>query len=76
MKRIHTQVDLAINGAPPMFDTPLHVGRPNVDDKAAFLGRVSQILDNKWLTNNGPMVQELEWRIAEYGSLAIRVELT
>ena len=66
MKLIHTPADLAINGAAPAFEQPLHVGRPNFGDRDAFLRRVNQILDNQWLTNNGPMVQEFEQRIAEY----------
>ncbi|MFK2903235.1 aminotransferase class I/II-fold pyridoxal phosphate-dependent enzyme [Dyella ginsengisoli] len=65
-KTIRSKADLAINGAPPAFDEPLHVGRPNIGDRAAFLQRVNQILDNQWLTNNGPMVQEFEQRIADY----------
>jgi len=65
-KVIRSKADLAIHGAPPAFDQPLHVGRPNIGDRAAFLQRVNQILDNQWLTNNGPMVQEFERRIAEY----------
>jgi dTDP-4-amino-4,6-dideoxygalactose transaminase len=65
-KKIRTKADLAINGAPPAFDPPLHVGRPNIGDREAFLQRVDQILDNQWLTNNGPMVQEFERRIAAY----------
>ena len=64
MKQIRTAADLAINGAPPAFDAPIHVGRPNIGDRATFLERVNQILDNRWLTNNGPMVRELEQRIA------------
>jgi dTDP-4-amino-4,6-dideoxygalactose transaminase len=64
MKSIRTAADLAINGAPPAFAEPLHVGRPNIGERKAFLDRVGQILDNQWLTNNGPMVQELEKRIA------------
>lgn len=64
MKSIRTAADLAINGAPPAFAEPLHVGRPNIGERNAFLDRVGQILDNQWLTNNGPMVQELEKRIA------------
>lgn len=63
-KTIHCKADLAINGAPPAFDEPLHVGRPNIGDRDAFLQRVNQILDNEWLTNNGPMVQEFEQCIA------------
>jgi dTDP-4-amino-4,6-dideoxygalactose transaminase len=42
------------------------VGRPNIGNRAAFLARVNRILDNQWLTNNGPMVQEFEARIAQY----------
>ena len=66
IKTIRSKADLAINGAPPAFDQPLHVGRPNIGDREAFLQRVNQILDNQWLTNNGPMVQEFEQRIAAH----------
>lgn len=63
-KRIQTTKDLAINGAPPAFEEPLHVGRPNIGDQKRFLELTSQILDNRWLTNNGPLVRELESRVA------------
>ena len=66
MKQIRTLDDLAINGAPPAFGTPLHVGRPNIGDRKIFLDHVNKMLDNNWLTNNGPMVQEFERRIAKY----------
>jgi dTDP-4-amino-4,6-dideoxygalactose transaminase len=66
MKSIRTPADLAINGAPSAFSEPLHVGRPNIGDREAFLARVNQILDNQWLTNNGPMVQEFEQKIATH----------
>ena len=66
MKTIRSAKDLAINGAPPAFAEPIHVGRPNIGDRAAFMRRVEQILDNQWLTNNGPMVQEFERRISSY----------
>jgi dTDP-4-amino-4,6-dideoxygalactose transaminase len=65
-KIIRNKADLAINGAPPAFDEPLHVGRPNIGNREIFLQRINQILDNQWLTNNGPMVQEFEQRIAEH----------
>lgn len=42
------------------------MGRPNIGDRETFLQRVNRILDNQWLTNNGPMVQEFEQRIAAY----------
>lgn len=64
MKIIRSKHDLAINGAPPAFDEPLHVGRPNIGNQKRFLELTSQILDNHWLTNNGPMVRGLESRIA------------
>ncbi len=66
MKQIRGTSDLAINGAPPAFAEPLHVGRPNIGDRAAFMARVGQILDSGRLTNNGPMVQEFERRIADH----------
>lgn len=66
MKDIQTTRDLAINGSEPAFSEPLHVGRPNIGDREGFLGRVATILDSQWLTNNGPMVQEFEQRVAEH----------
>lgn len=56
---------LAVFGAPPAFAEPLHVGRPNIGDRASFLSRVEEILDRRWLTNDGPFVKEFEQRIAE-----------
>jgi dTDP-4-amino-4,6-dideoxygalactose transaminase len=50
----------------PLFKQPLHVGRPNLTNRARFLELVGDMLDRAWLTNNGPLVQEFESRIAEY----------
>lgn len=66
MKRIRTPQDLAINGAPPAFIQRLHVGRPNIGSREAFLKYAGEIFDRCWLTNNGPIVQELEQRLASY----------
>jgi dTDP-4-amino-4,6-dideoxygalactose transaminase len=44
----------------------LHVGRPNMGDRESFLKKVNDILDRRWFSNNGPMVQEFEKRVAEY----------
>jgi dTDP-4-amino-4,6-dideoxygalactose transaminase len=63
-KRISCKADLAINGTQPAFAQPLHVGRPNIGDRSRFLASVDLMLDSHWLTNNGPLVQELERRIA------------
>jgi dTDP-4-amino-4,6-dideoxygalactose transaminase len=65
-KTVTSLRDLAINGAPPMFPEPLHVGRPNIGNKDAFLAEASAMLDRGWLSNNGPLVQELERRVCEY----------
>jgi dTDP-4-amino-4,6-dideoxygalactose transaminase len=46
------------------MDPKLYVGRPNIGDREAFLARVGEMFDRQWLTNNGPLVQEFEHRIA------------
>ena len=57
--------DLAILGGAPAFGKPLHVGSPNIGNRKRFLERVNHILDERWLTNDGPYVKEFEKRIAE-----------
>lgn len=66
MKPIRTLADLAVNGAPPAFEELLHVGRPNMGDREAFLGYVNDIFDRRWLSNDGPLVQEFEARVASH----------
>jgi dTDP-4-amino-4,6-dideoxygalactose transaminase len=66
MKQITSTYDLAINGAEPAFTEPLHVGRPSIGNRELFLRYTEEILDRQWVTNNGPVVQELERRIADY----------
>jgi dTDP-4-amino-4,6-dideoxygalactose transaminase len=58
--------DLAISGAPPAFADSLHVGRPNLGDRAALMRRIGEMLDRNWLTNDGPLVREFEERLADY----------
>lgn len=70
MKEIRSLSDLAINGAPPAFAEPLHVGQPNIRNAGIFRDHVNHLLDTRWLTNNGPLVQELERRVAD--SLGVR----
>lgn len=60
----HTLSQLALFGGAPAFAEPLHVGRPNIGDRARLLERINHILDERWLTNAGPYVQEFEERIA------------
>jgi hypothetical protein len=62
-KRVARAGDLAVNGAPPAFREPLHVGRPNIPDPAAYQARIAEMLDRRWLTNDGPMVRAFEARL-------------
>ncbi len=66
MKIIKSVQDLAVNGALPTFDEPLHVGRPNMGNQESFLTYVNEIFERRWLTNNGPLVQEFERRMADF----------
>jgi dTDP-4-amino-4,6-dideoxygalactose transaminase len=52
--------DLAICGGPPAFEAPQSVGRPNIGNEDKLLERLRQILNSRWLTNYGPLVQEFE----------------
>jgi dTDP-4-amino-4,6-dideoxygalactose transaminase len=56
--------ELAIFGGIPAFTEKLHVGRPNIGSKEILLERINDILDRKWLSSNGPLVQEFEQHIA------------
>ena len=64
-----TVSDLAIFGSKPAFAQPLHVGRPNIGDRQRLLARIDDMLDRRWLTNNGPYVQELEQRLAAFAGV-------
>jgi dTDP-4-amino-4,6-dideoxygalactose transaminase len=59
---------LTIFGGPPSFFEPLHVGCPNVPQGEArqqFLQSVSELLERRWLTNQGPLLAEIERTIAQ-----------
>ena len=62
--KARTVNSLALFGGSPAFRDALHVGRPNLGDRARLLGRIGDILDRRWLTNRGPYVQEFEQRVA------------
>ena len=57
---------LAVFGGGPRFGEKLHVGRPNVGDKERLMGRISEVVDSRWLTNEGPYAREFEERIADF----------
>jgi dTDP-4-amino-4,6-dideoxygalactose transaminase len=50
----------------PHFAHPLHVGRPNIARPERFMERTREMLDRRWLSNNGPLVQEFERAIADF----------
>lgn len=56
----------ALLGGAPEFAQPLHVGRPNVGDRAELMERIGRILDARWFTNYGACVQELEAQLAAH----------
>lgn len=64
-KTIRRRSDLAINGAAPAFDSPVHVGRPDTGGRERFFELAGEMFDNAWLTNNGPLVQRLERELCD-----------
>ncbi|HEX4165303.1 MAG TPA: DegT/DnrJ/EryC1/StrS family aminotransferase [Bryobacteraceae bacterium] len=56
---------LAISTGRPHFPEPLHVGRPNIGSEERLLQRIQQVLDRRWFTNLGPLVQEFEDKLKQ-----------
>ena len=48
------------------FTDKVVVGRPNLGSRSQFFARVNEILDRKWLSNHGPVVEEFEAKVAQY----------
>jgi len=66
MRAVKSRVtDLAIFGGTPAFTSALHVGRPNIGDRQSLLRRINDVLERKWLTNDGPCLKDFEQRICE-----------
>lgn len=49
----------------PLFADKLYVGRPNIGNREDMLARFNNMLDSRWLSNDGPFVLEFEKRLAE-----------
>ena len=58
------------------FDEPRHVGRPNLGDRERLMDRFAGILDRGWLTNDGPLVDEFEARVAELSGVEHCIAVT
>jgi dTDP-4-amino-4,6-dideoxygalactose transaminase len=56
--------DLAVLDGTPLFGEPRFVGTPNLGDLARLREYCNDILERRWLTNNGRYVQEFEARVA------------
>lgn len=78
--------DLAVLGGDPAFAEPLHVGRPNIGDRAAILRGIEEALDTRWLSNGGAKLEAFEARLSEQlgglhcvatcnGTLALQIAL-
>jgi dTDP-4-amino-4,6-dideoxygalactose transaminase len=57
--------DLAVFGGCPAFSRSLHVGRPNSGRIDCLRERIDDILERRWLTNDGPYVKEFERQLAQ-----------
>lgn len=60
------QEDARLSANAPLFAELLHVGRPNLGDRERLFERFADILDRRWLTNDGPYVQEFEQEVGAY----------
>src|SRR4026207_2020286 len=58
--------DLALLGGVPTFDRILHVGQPNIGNRESLLARINDMLDRRWLSNNGAFLKELEQKLAAF----------
>ena len=68
------------------FEKPIYVTQPVLPPLDKFCGRLKEIWDNRWLTNNGPIVRRYAKRLCEYleldnvclfsnGTLALQIAL-
>jgi dTDP-4-amino-4,6-dideoxygalactose transaminase len=53
-------------GTKPVFDSPLHVGQINLPPWERFQEAFNGIFDRQFYSNHGPLVRELDQRLAEY----------
>ena len=61
--------DLAFFSGVPTFSDVLHVGKPNIGRYESFIERINDMFERRWLTNNGPFVQEFEQKVANFLSV-------
>lgn len=59
-----------LSKAPPLFASPVHVGGPNIGSSSKLFTRLKEVIDRRWLTNDGPLVLELERKFASFLGVA------
>ena len=68
------------------FDTPIYVTQPFLPNFEDYCAGLREVWDNKWLTNNGPVLQRYTSKMADYldndnvslfnnGTLALQIAL-
>lgn len=62
--------DLAKFGGPPLFASPRPIGQLDTPPIDEYLAQLRTMLERKRLTNDGPLVRELEVRLADYHGVA------
>lgn len=79
--------ELALFGGAPTFAEPLHVGRPNIGDRAAVLRGIEEAIEDRWLSNNGAKLLAFEAELERHlggelhcvatcnGTLALQIAL-
>ena len=58
--------DLACLGGLPLFQERRCVGRPNLCSREKMHAALDQMFDRRWLTNDGPILQEFEKTLQDY----------
>ncbi len=66
MIRKKSRVKSSNNFKAPKFQTPQHVNRPNSPNKDVFFALLDTVVNESNYSNNGPLVCELESKIATY----------
>jgi dTDP-4-amino-4,6-dideoxy-D-glucose transaminase len=61
----HSMLDLALFGGRPSFEPPVILGEPVVPDVDAVLREMSELLQSRRFTNDGPRVHAFEHAIME-----------
>jgi dTDP-4-amino-4,6-dideoxygalactose transaminase len=58
--------ELALFGGRQAFERPLHIAQLNLPPIEDFEATIRGIFERRYFTNNGPLVQELDARLASY----------